>query len=133
MNPENSPDNNLIFNEDISYDNTSQSTSQNTSQDTSQNIPQDTRVKKQRSAIHNYFTIDEENSKYNCNHCNKSYKIAKDGSTSNLWKHIKNTHNGLLLENQITDAMNRLEISEQLVCIYNILICLFILYNKLLN
>ena len=127
INPESSPDNNLIINEDTSQD-TSQNASQDTSRDTSRNasqdmsqeqdIPQDTRVKKQRSLIHDHFTINEKNNRYKCNHCNKSYKISKDGSTSTLWKHIKSTHNELLLENQITDAMNRLEISEQLVCIY---------------
>src|SRR6266536_4895848 len=86
MNPESSPDNNLIINEDTSQD-TSQNASQDTSRDISrdmsqeQDIPQDTRVKKQRSLIHDHFTINEENNRYKCNHCNKSYKILKDGST----------------------------------------------------
>ena len=130
MNPESLPNNVFIFNEDTSYDtpqNTPQDTPQDTLQDTSQDIPQDTSIKKQRSAIHDYFTIDKENNKYKCNNCSKSYKISNDGSTSSLWKHVKGTHNDLL---QITDGMNRLEISEQLVCI---LIYLFILYNKSLN
>lgn len=72
-----------------------------------------------RSIIHDYFIKDVENDKYKCKACNKTYKIAKDGSTSSLWKHLKTKHNDLLLEiDEITDAMNRLDITEQLVCIY---------------
>uniref|UniRef100_U9TC34 Uncharacterized protein n=1 Tax=Rhizophagus irregularis (strain DAOM 181602 / DAOM 197198 / MUCL 43194) TaxID=747089 RepID=U9TC34_RHIID len=42
--------------------------------------------------------------------------MPKDGSTSSLWKHIKSKHNELYLEvNQITEALNKLEISESLV------------------
>ena len=54
----------------------------------------------------------------NCKHCDKNYKVAKDGSTFSLWKHIKTKHNELFLEiNQITDALNKLEISESLIYI----------------
>ncbi|GES96419.1 zinc finger BED domain-containing protein RICESLEEPER 2-like [Rhizophagus clarus] len=41
--------------------------------------------------------------------------IAEDGSTSTLWKHFKGKHNELYLEiNQITEALNKLEISQSL-------------------
>jgi transposase-like protein len=76
-------------------------------------------IKKQKSLIYTHFILNEMNNRYNCKHCDKNYKAAKDGSTSSLWKHIKTKHNELFLEiNQITDALNRLEISESLVCIF---------------
>lgn len=90
-------------------------------------------LKKQRSIIHNYFTIDEENNRYNCNSCNKTYKISKDGSTSTLWKHFKIKHNDIYSEIEITDAMKQLEITEQLVCIYFNLFIILLFYTKLLN
>jgi hypothetical protein len=72
--------------------------------------------KHNKSLVYNHFTLNEVNNKYNCNYCDKSYKVAKDGSTSSLWKHIKSKHNELYLEiNQITEALNKLEISESLV------------------
>ncbi|GBB95627.1 hypothetical protein RclHR1_02580010 [Rhizophagus clarus] len=71
--------------------------------------------KHSKSLIHNHFTLNEINNKYNCNYCNKSYKVAEDGSTSTLWKHFKGKHNELYLEiNQITEALNKLEISQSL-------------------
>jgi|ERR1700722_20580683 transposase-like protein len=108
--------------QDISQisEDTSQNTSQNTSQDTSQNTFQNSQdiSKKQKSEVYNYFTINEDNSRYNCNHCNKSYKVSKDGSTSALRKHLKSKHNDLFLGvDEITIAMNKLEISKQLVYI----------------
>jgi transposase-like protein len=97
----------------------------------SENLPLQT--KKQRSIIHNYFTLDEKNNKYNCNSCNKSYKIPKDGSTSTLWKHFKTKHSDLYAEAELSDAMNRLEISENLVYIYfNLFIIILLIYNTLL-
>ncbi|GBB84332.1 hypothetical protein RclHR1_10960001 [Rhizophagus clarus] len=71
--------------------------------------------KHSKSLIYNHFTLNEINNKYNCNYCNKSYKVAEDGSTSTLWKHFKGKHNELYLEvNQITKALNKLEISQSL-------------------
>ncbi|CAB4442276.1 unnamed protein product [Rhizophagus irregularis] len=71
--------------------------------------------KNSKSLVYTHFTLNEINNKYNCNHCVKSYKVPKDGSTSSLWKHIKSKHNELYLEvNQITEALNKLEISESL-------------------
>ncbi|CAB4473442.1 hypothetical protein RhiirA1_475638 [Rhizophagus irregularis] len=82
----------------------------NESEDTSQT------KKNSKSLVYTHFTLNEINNKYNCNHCVKSYKVLKDGSTSSLWKHIKSKHNELYLEvNQITEALNKLEISESLV------------------
>ncbi|CAB4410083.1 unnamed protein product [Rhizophagus irregularis] len=81
------------------------------------NEPEDTSQTKKnsKSLIYTHFTLNEINNKYNCNHCVKSYKVPKDGSTSSLWKHIKSKHNELYLEvNQITEALNKLEISESL-------------------
>jgi hypothetical protein len=61
-------------------------------------------------------TLNGINNKYNCNYCDKSYKVAKDGSTFSLWKYIKSKHNELYLEiNQITEVLNKLETSESLV------------------
>ena len=78
--------------------------------------------KHNKSLVYNHFTLDGINNKYNCNYCNKSYKIAKDGSTSTLWKHVKNKHNELYSEiNQITGALDKLKISEPLVCIIYLL------------
>ncbi|CAB4444469.1 unnamed protein product [Rhizophagus irregularis] len=82
------------------------------------NEPEDNSQTKKhsKSLVYNYFTLNEINNRYNCNYCDKSYKVAKDSSTSSLWKHIKSKHNDLFLEiNQITEALNKLEISEQLV------------------
>ncbi|CAB5365858.1 unnamed protein product [Rhizophagus irregularis] len=102
-------------------ENTLQITSQDTSQDNEdilQDILQDTPdnssqigIKKPRSIVHNHFTLDIENNKYKCNHCDKSYQIAKDGSTLTLKKHLQTKHNHLFSVDQLTDAMNKLEIS----------------------
>jgi hypothetical protein len=74
---------------------------------------------KKKSTVYSHFILDRENNKYNCKYCNKSYKISKDGSTSSLWKHVKTKHEEIFLEiNQITNALNKLEISEVLVYIY---------------
>jgi replicative DNA helicase len=76
-------------------------------------------TKKHRSIVHDYFTLDEENNKYMCDVCNKVYKVAKDGSTSSLLKHLKNKHDNLFTNvDEITGAMSRLDITEQLVCIF---------------
>lgn len=114
------------FSQDSSQD--IQDSSQNI-QDTSQDIRnQITRVKKPRSIVHNYFTLNIEINRYECNHCDKSYQVAKDGSTSTLKKHLKERHNDLLSGiNQITDTMNELEISDKLVYI------LFYYYEILYN
>ncbi|GES80816.1 zinc finger BED domain-containing protein RICESLEEPER 2-like [Rhizophagus clarus] len=70
-------------------------------------------TKKQKSLVHKYFTLNKIHNRYYCNHCDKNYKVSKNGSTSSLWKHIKSKHDDLYLEiNQITDALNKLEISE---------------------
>ena len=88
-------------------------------------------VKKPRSIVHNYFTLNIETNRYECNHCNRSYQVAKDRSTSMLRKHLKEQHNDLLLGiNQITDAMNELEISDKLV--YILFYYYEILYNSYL-
>src|SRR4051812_1963532 len=74
---------------------------------------------KKKSTVYSHFTLDRENNKYNCKYCNKSYKVSKDGSTSTLWKHVKTKHEDIFSEiNQLTDALNKLEISEALVYIY---------------
>ncbi|CAB4399617.1 unnamed protein product [Rhizophagus irregularis] len=86
------------------------------------NEPEDTSQTKKNSKsslVYTHFTLNEINNKYNCNYCVKSYKVPKDGSTKvacrNLEKHIKSKHNELYLEvNQITEALNKLEISESL-------------------
>jgi hypothetical protein len=98
-------------------------------------IPQDQDIsenKKKRSIIHNHFTLDEVNNRYKCNHYNKSYQIAKDGSTSSFRKHLKVQHNDKFLAmDQLTDAFNNLEISETLVYIlFYSFIFTFHLYNK---
>ncbi|RGB35214.1 hypothetical protein C1646_759593 [Rhizophagus diaphanus] len=51
-----------------------------------------------KSVVHDYFTLNNTYNRYDCKHCNKNYKIAKDGSTSSLWKHIKTKHNDIYLE-----------------------------------
>ena len=106
--------------QDILHDSSQdiQDSSQNI-QDTSQNIhDQITKVKKLRSIVHDYFTLNTETNRYKCNHCDRSYKVPKDGSTSTLKKHLKEQHNDLFSGiNQITDAMNELEISNKLVYI----------------
>jgi hypothetical protein len=114
----------------------SQDTSENPLQITSQNTPQDIEdilqdtpdnssqiigVKKPRSIVHNHFTLDKVNNKYKCNHCDKSYQVPKDGSTSTLKKHLQIKHDYLFSVDQLTDAMDKLEIS-----LVNILIYLFI-------
>ncbi|RGB38414.1 hypothetical protein C1646_755743 [Rhizophagus diaphanus] len=72
--------------------------------------------KNSKSLVYTHFTLNETNNKYNCNYCVKSYKVSKDGSASSLWKHIKSKHSELYLEiNQITEVLNKLEISESLV------------------
>lgn len=109
----------------------------NTSQDI-QEILQDTppisENKKKKSIVHNHFTLDEENNKYQCNYCSKSYQIAKDGSTSSLRKHLKVQHNDKFLAmDQLTDALNKLEISETLVNILLYLFYIFIYIIKIIN
>ncbi|CAB4396474.1 unnamed protein product [Rhizophagus irregularis] len=118
--------------QNVSPQDTSENTLQITSQDTSQDnedilqdILQDTPdnssqigVKKPRSIVHNHFTLDIENNKYKCNHCDKSYQIAKDGSTSTFKKHLQTKHNHLFSVDQLTDAMNKLEISLVNILIY---------------
>jgi transposase-like protein len=97
------------------------------------NEPEDNSQTKKhsKSLVYNYFTLNEINNRYNCNYCDKSYKVAKDGSISSLWKHIKSKHNDLFLEiNQITEALNKLEISEQLVCI--MYVSLFIILHYII-
>jgi transposase-like protein len=83
------------------------------------NEPEDiSQIKKHKSVVYNYFTLNKTYNRYDCKNCNKNYKIAKDGSTSSLWKHIKTKHNDIYLEiDQITDALNNLGISESLVYI----------------
>ncbi|PKC54128.1 hypothetical protein RhiirA1_477915 [Rhizophagus irregularis] len=48
--------------------------------------------------VHDYFTLNNTYNRYDCKYCNKNYKIAKDGSTSSLWKHIKTKHNDIYSE-----------------------------------
>jgi len=104
-----------------------------TSQDVTPQIsePEDSlQTKQHKSIIHKYFTLNKTHDRYNCNHCNKNYKIARDGSTSSLWKHFKCRHNDLYLEiNQLADALNQLEISEPLV-IYVLVVYYIIIYNN---
>lgn len=125
-----SQDHNQDFSQDI------QDSSQNL-QDTSDIHNQITKVKKPRSIVHNYFTLNIEKNRYECNHCNKSYQVAKDSSTSTLRKHLKEQHGDLLGLNQITDAMNELNISEKLVYIlfyyYEILHNLYLLFMSLIH
>jgi len=64
--------------------------------------------KKKRSEVWNYFTKDEnykETKKAKCNHCGISYTCT-DGSTSNLNKHIKNSHSGKIQEVSIKDIFD---------------------------
>lgn len=112
-------------------------------QDTSQNdihnqITGITGVKKPRSMVHNYFILNIKTNRYECKHCDKSYQVAKDGSTSTLRKHLKEQHNDLLSGiSQITDAMNELGISDKLVYIlfyyYEILYNLCLLFIFLIH
>ncbi|CAB4390873.1 unnamed protein product [Rhizophagus irregularis] len=82
-----------------------------------------------KSVVHDYFTLNNTYNRYDCKHCNKNYKIAKDGSTSSLWKHIKTKHNDIYSEiSQLTSALNKLEISEPLVCSI-----LFLIYRRVKN
>lgn len=72
-------------------------------------------VKNPRSIVHNYFTLDKTSGKYKCNHCDRTYQVAKDGSTSTLKKHLQLKHKDLFSVEQVTNTMNKLEISDTLV------------------
>ncbi|CAB4444736.1 unnamed protein product [Rhizophagus irregularis] len=81
-----------------------------------EDIPQQS-SRNYKSVVHDYFTLNNTYNRYDCKYYNKNYKIAKDGSTSSLWKHIKTKHNDIYSEiSQLTSALNKLEISESLVC-----------------
>ena len=50
------------------------------------NEPEDNSQTKKhnKSLVYNHFTLNEIDNRYNCNYCDKNYKVAKDGSTSSL-------------------------------------------------
>ena len=76
--------------------------------------------------VHNHFTLNNSENRYKCKYCNKSYKVSKDKLTSSLKKHLQVKHNNLFSEiDQVTNAMNRLEILDSLVYI---LFCFILFY-----
>ncbi|RHZ81633.1 hypothetical protein Glove_117g278 [Diversispora epigaea] len=50
---------------------------------------------KRKASIYQFFTLNKEENRYYCNHCVKSYKAAKDSSTSTLRNHISREHKNL--------------------------------------
>lgn len=102
--------------QDLSQDTASQNTPQNIQDISPDDSGQTTGVKKSRSMVHNHFILDRNENKYKCNYCGVLYKVSKDGSTSSLRKHLKSKHNDKWLGiDQVTDAINKLEISDSLV------------------
>ncbi|CAB5382552.1 unnamed protein product [Rhizophagus irregularis] len=82
----------------------SSDSSNNTNNDSIINIGKDdeSSVKKRVSPVYQYFTFNDELSRWYCDYCTKDF----GDNTSNLWRHIKRTHSEILGESEKTNSNN---------------------------
>ncbi|GBC32327.2 zinc finger BED domain-containing protein RICESLEEPER 2-like [Rhizophagus irregularis DAOM 181602=DAOM 197198] len=82
----------------------SSDSSNNTNNDSIINIGKDdeSSVKKRVSPVYQYFTFNDELSRWYCDYCAKDF----GDNTSNLWRHIKRIHSEILGESEKTNSNN---------------------------
>ncbi|GBC12416.2 zinc finger BED domain-containing protein 1-like [Rhizophagus irregularis DAOM 181602=DAOM 197198] len=82
----------------------SSDSSNNTNNDSIINIGKEdeSSVKKRVSPVYQYFTFNDELSRWYCDYCAKDF----GDNTSNLWRHIKKIHSEILGESEKTNSNN---------------------------